>query len=126
MDNFNRLKSVVESMKLLNRYILCQKILDIQENFKNKDTFKKLIELCPSMLWIQKIRILKNTGKKDINFDYKMEKLKWKAVIELICHDDYRDFLVAIRQKSTLIKEILKELYEMIYYQEDKFLSERK
>lgn len=105
-----------EAMKLLNRYILCHKILNNQENFENKKTFKKLIELCPSILWVQKIENLNNNGKDEMNFEYVMEKLKWETVTELICHDDYKKFLTAIRKKSKLIVEILKESYEIYYF----------
>lgn len=103
----------LESIILLKRYIICQNILMNHDLFEDRDTFDKLIELSPSFLWEQKIKTLDNKGKKDLNFTYVMEKLKWETVIDLICHDDYKFFLMAIKKKSTLIRSILREIYKL-------------
>lgn len=105
-----------ESMTLLKRYILCQKILLNHEDFDNKETFEKLIESCPSYEWELKLKSLENVGEKDLHFVYAMEKLKWETIIDLICHNDYKLFLTAVKKRSNLVKTILKEVYKFYYF----------
>lgn len=105
-----------ESMNLLRRYILCQKILLNHEDFNDKEIFEKLVESCPTFEWEQRIKSLENVGEKDLHFVYAMEKLKWETIIELICHNDYKLFLTAVKRKSTIIKNILKEVFRMYYF----------
>lgn len=94
-----------ESLRLLKRYILCQKILMNHEDFDDKENFEHLIESCSTFLWEQKLKSLENNGEKDINF-----------IIELICHNDYRFFLTAVKKRSSSIKIILKEIYRLYYF----------
>lgn len=105
-----------ESMNLLKRYIICQKIILKNEVFENNEIYDKLIKLCPTFLWQQRIKSLAYRYEKDLNFLYVMEKLKWESVIELICHDDYKSFLTAIKFKSKSIKQILINTYKIYYY----------
>lgn len=106
----------LDTMIMIKRYIICQKLLLNHESFEDDETYNKLIELCPSLLWQQKIRNLANRGETDINFTYTMEKLKWETIIELICHDDYKSYLTAIKLKSKIITEILIDIYNMYYF----------
>lgn len=105
-----------ESMKLLKKYMICQKILLNHELFENDYIYNKLLKSCPSFLWEQRIKSLVHTGEKDINFNYVIEKLKWETMIDLICNDDYRTYLMAIKQKSSTIQEVVKEIYEIYYF----------
>lgn len=104
------------AMKMLKRYILCQKILLNQENFNDKNIYIKLIKYCPSFIWELKIQNLSQNGRKDLNFMYVMEQLKWETIIDLICHDGYKAFLLAIKQKSKVLVNLLREVYELFYY----------
>lgn len=47
---------------------------------------------------------------------YVLEKFKWDTLIELICDDDYKRFLTAIKKKSILIKSILVFIYGDYFY----------
>lgn len=105
-----------ETMNILKRYIICQKIMLNHEHFEDDETYNKLIELCPSLQWQQKIKILADKGETDLNFTYTMEKLKWETIIELICHDDYKTYLTAIKLKSKIITEILIDIYNTYYF----------
>lgn len=105
-----------ESMNTLKRFILCQRILRNTNIFDVEEIFEKLIELCPTFLWEQKIKNLSHKGEKDLNFIYVMENLKWESLIELICHNDYKRFLTAIKQKSGRIKDILRTIYENYFF----------
>lgn len=104
-----------DSMNVLKRFLLCQKILEKHEFFDLK-TCNKLIELSPSFQWEQKLNILWQKRECDLNFIHQMETLKWETILELICHNDYKCFLSAIKRKSTMIIRILKEIYEYYYF----------
>lgn len=105
-----------ETVKLMRRYVLCQKIILKKELFEEDDIYCKLLKICPNFLWQQRIKALTHRCERDINFLYVLEKLKWESVIELICHDDYRKFLMAIKTKSTQIREILGDTYRKYYF----------
>lgn len=105
-----------ESINILHRYIICHKILSNQIKFENTETTQKLIKLCPNFKWQQKIEKLTLLGENDLNFTYIIEKLKWETVIDLICHDDYKHYLTAIKSKSKLILDILRDTYESYYF----------
>lgn len=109
-------ESKTESMVLLKRYILCQKVLVNHDNIDDSDIFENLLESCPTFEWEKKIGSLKNEKDRDLHFVYAMEKLKWETIIELICHNDYKLFLMAIKKKSTLLRNILKEVYECYFF----------
>lgn len=105
-----------ESMKILERYTTCQKILSNKTKFKNTEISQKLIILCPNTQWQQRIKKLTLLGENDLNFLYTIEKLQWETVIDLICHDDYKHFLTAIKMKSKLILKILADIYYSFYF----------
>lgn len=100
-----------EAIIALKRFILCQKILKNNDLFDNLIIFERLIELSPSYACEQKLRDLFHLGTRDLNFIHILERLKWKTIIELICHTDYKNFLTAIRQKSNQIKSIFRTIY---------------
>lgn len=116
IQKIHQFESETESMTLLKRYILCQKIIMNQEDFNDKSIFERLIELCPTYEWELKLKSLEILEEKDLHFVYAMEKLKWETIIELICHADYKLFLTAVKKKSSLIKNILKEVYKFYYF----------
>lgn len=105
-----------ESKKILERYTMCQKILSNKFKLKNTEISQKLILLCPNTQWQQRIEKLTLLGEKDLNFLYIIEKLQWETVIDLICHDDYKNFLTAIKMKSKLILEILADIFDSYYF----------
>lgn len=109
-------QSEFESMNLLKRYSICQKILTNHESFNDDEIFDKLIKYSPNFLWEQKIRGLLNRGERDLNFIYVMEKLKWETIIELICHNDYKTYLTAIKLKSKIIRELIREIYKIYHF----------
>lgn len=105
-----------ESTMLLKRFILCQKLMMDKNLFDEKEIFEKLIELCPSFQWEQKIIQLSNGKQKDINFIHVLENLKWETIIELICHNDYKIFLSAIKRNSPAIIKLLREIFRNYYF----------
>lgn len=105
-----------ECLQLLKRFMICQKIIANRDAFDDKETYEKLIELCPSFVWEQKLKQLKYSNKRDISFVHIMENLKWGTIIEIICHHQYKFFLSNIRQKSTLIVKLLKNIYKNYYF----------
>lgn len=105
-----------ESMNLLRRYILCQKILMDHEHFDDKNIFEKLLDSCSTYEWEKKLTSLKEDKDRDLHFIYAMEKLKWETIIELICHNDYKLFLTAVKRKSSLLKTILKDIYQFYFF----------
>lgn len=109
-------RNEIESLKILSRYIICHRILLDQEIFEDSEVYSKLVELCPNLAWQQKIKSLIQQDSRDINFTYVIEKLKWESIMELICHDDYKYYLTAIRQKSRRIKRIVKSSCDVYYF----------
>lgn len=106
----------IESLNILSRYILCHKILLDQETFDDIEVYQKLLNLCPTQIWQQKIRNLVHQDFRDINFTYVIEKLKWESIIELICHDDYKKYLMAIKRKSKILGTIVRNSCDVYYF----------
>lgn len=105
-----------ESLILLRRYILCQKIIQNNEIIKFEEIYNKLLALCSNSIWEQRIENLVNQSESSISFVNMFEKLKWETIMELICNNDYKAFLIAIKKKSPIIREIIKNSYELYYY----------
>lgn len=98
-------------VNILKRYTLCEKIIRYPELFNNNIFVENLIDLCPSFEWEQRIINLSLKRTKDLNFFHTIEKLKWETITEIICHDNYRYFLKAIKEKSRKIIRILVSIY---------------
>lgn len=105
-----------ESVILLDRYILCDKILKNTFLINNSHTINSLIEACTTYAEEKKIRSVLHPSHEKINRLYELEKFKWNTLLELICHDDYKGFLTAVKRKSHLIKSILIFIYGDYFY----------
>lgn len=105
-----------ESTILLERFLLCEKILKNSFLINNSHTLKNLIEKCSTYESETKLKnALQSTNEKIVRL-YEVEKFKWNTLIELICHDDYKRFLTAVKRKSNLIKSILIFIYGDYFY----------
>lgn len=100
-----------ESVSILKRFILCEKILKKPDIIDNPVIYETLIELSPTFTWEERIRKLSDQAERNLNFLHMMENLKWETLVELICHHDYERFLRAIDEKSLRIKNLLREIY---------------
>jgi hypothetical protein len=105
-----------ESMILLERFFLCEKILKNTFLLNNSHTIENLIEMCTTYTEEEKVRDMLSPVNERINRLYEMEKYKWNTLIELICHDDYKRFLTAVKKKSKLIKTLLISIYGEYFY----------
>lgn len=104
-------KSDSDSMKLLKRFILTEKILKNPNIIDDPTTFETLIELSPSFSWEKRILRLSKPEERNLNFVYMIENLKWESIVEIMCHEDYERFLRAIANKSNLILKLLRKIY---------------
>lgn len=105
-----------ESMILLERFLLCEKVLKNTYLIDNSHTIENLLELCTTYEEEEKVRSLMHPINEKIKRLYEVEKLKWNTLIELICHDDYKRFLTSVKKKSNLIKSILVFTYGDYFY----------
>lgn len=105
-----------ESMILLERFLLCEKILKNTFLINNSHTIESLLEKSVTYEEEEKLRYLMQPINDKINRLYEVEKLKWNTLIELICHDDYKRFLTSVKKKSKLIKSILILIYGDYFY----------
>lgn len=116
IESIHETEKETESLIMMRQYVICQKIIKNNLNFDNHVIYRDLLRYCPTIWWHQKIKELKQRGQKDEHFKYVIEKLKWEVVIELICHEDYKAYLMAIKRKSRIFKEILRQIYNLYYF----------
>lgn len=100
-----------EAVILLKRFILCEKLIANPVAMDRKTSFENLIERCPSFVWEIKLQNLMHKTGGDLDYVYILECLKWETIIELICHNDYKRFLEAIKTNSKRIRNILATIY---------------
>lgn len=100
-----------ESMTILKRFILCERILKNPDIIEDPVVYETLIESSPTFSWEERIRELSVKSQRHLNFPHMMENLEWETIVELICHHDYERFLRAIDEKSPRITSILREIY---------------
>lgn len=100
-----------ESTILFERFLLCEKILKCPYLVNDRQIISELIEKCTTFESEEQIaRILQNKWV-DWHTNHEIEKFKWETMIELICNRDYKNFLIALKNKSTLIKKLLIFIY---------------
>lgn len=99
----------------IERFLLCDKIIKYPTLLNNKCTMNKLIEKCSTYESEIRLRDLANRGIEPLNHLYELERYKYETLIDLICHEDYKRFLTAVKNKSRLIKEILEFIYGDFY-----------
>lgn len=100
-----------ESMTILKRFMLCEKILKKPNIIDDTAIYEMLIELSPSFSWEVRIEELSSQSERQLNFRHMIENLKWETLVELICHNDYEQFLKAIDGKSKRIENLLRKIY---------------
>lgn len=115
MQKIHSDENEIESLNILNRYIICHKVL-LDQEILDEQVYRNLLDLCPNSIWQQKIRNLVQQDSRDINFTYIIEKLKWESILELISHDDYKRYLMAIKRKSNVLKTIVKDSFNVYYF----------
>lgn len=105
-----------ESTILLERYLLCEKVLKDTFLIDDSRTISSLIDKCSTFAEEKKMRNILNPMNEKINRIYEVEKFKWNTLVELICHDDYKRFLTSVKKKSNLIKNMLILIYGDYFY----------
>lgn len=101
----------MQSTILLERFLLCDKIIHNPDLMNNTEKMENLIEKCTTYEQELIIQNLKTGHNNMSNCLYEIETLKWKTLIDLICERDYKQFLNAIKNKSSLIEHILVKIY---------------
>lgn len=105
-----------ESTILLERYLLCEKVLKDTFLIDDSRTISSLIDKCSTFAEEEKMRNILSPMNEKINRIYEVEKFKWNTLVELICHDDYKRFLTSVKKKSNLIKNMLILIYGDYFY----------
>lgn len=105
-----------EAVKLLKRYSICEKILRNPDIIDDPLIYEALINLSPSLSWELRITELSVPSERSLNFVPMMENLKWETILDLVCHSDYVDFLIAIDNNSKKIKKYLRELSHLVQH----------
>lgn len=101
---------------LFERFLICENILKNPKLIDNKQIVNQLIEKCTTFESEQHLsKILRNKWV-DLHIIRKIEKFKWETMIELICNRDYKNFLTALKEKSTFIKRLLIFIYGEYFF----------
>lgn len=101
----------MESTILLERFLLCDKIIHNPRLINNMQYMKRLVKKCTTYEQELMVENLKSKTDGISECLYVLEGFKWRTLIDLICQEDYKNFLNAVRNKSKLIRQILIIIY---------------